>query len=139
MDSDERQVLVRHRLLAVPDHERVVHPVRVTPLPPLHPLKVLGSDRLVMRNRQDKLGAVLGRRGEGGRLERLGRAAVEHAEPADEVGLAGRPVRAQDGVDRVGEERDGLDVVRGGPARVEAVGGGVARAGQELGDAAAWG
>lgn len=127
------------RLLAVPDDERVVHAVVVTPPPPLLPLKELQLvfvRPLVRRGRQHKLGRLARGRRRARLAELFGRAAVEHAEASDERAFARRPIRAQAGVLGVREKRDGADVVRGGPAGRLAVGGFVAGAGLKLGDAA---
>lgn len=85
----------------------------MAPPPPLHPLEPLGRDLPVIRDRQDEPGRVLGRGRGGRRGEGLGGAAVEDGQAGDEAGLARGAVGAEDGVDRVGEEADRGDVVRG--------------------------
>lgn len=138
MDHDKLGRGIALRLLAVPDDERVVDVVVVAPPPPLGALEhlELGLARLVVPcSRQDKLRRVL-RGGRRARLaELLGRAAVEDLEAGDEGALARRAVGAQARVLVVREERDRRDVVRGGPAGLLAVGGLVACARLELGDA----
>lgn len=128
------------RLPAVTDDERVVHVVAVTPPPAFHVLEPLEVFRLAVRalvpgQGQHERGRVVRRRRRTRLCHLFGRAAVEHLEAGDEFAFALGAVRAQARVLGVREERDGPDVVRGGPTRRESVGRLVPGAGLELGNA----
>lgn len=127
------------RLATVADDERVVHVVVVTPPPAFHvlePLEVFLAVRaLVPGQGQHECGRLARRRRRARLAQLFGRATVEHLEASDEFALALGAVRAQARVLGVREERDGPDVVRGGPTRRESVGGLVPSTGLELGNA----
>lgn len=89
----------------------------------------------VVGDGQDELGRARCLRGRARLGELLGRASIESLEAGDKVAFPLGAVRAQAGVLRVGEEGTGADVVGGGPAWLESVGGLVARSRLELGNA----
>lgn len=111
--------------------------MRVGPPPPLDPLQLCAFPLgfLLIRDRQDKLGGVLRLRGRTRHAQDLARPAIQRVEADDEGAFARGAVGAEAGVFRIREKVGGGDVVGGGPARVEPVGGFVARASEELGDA----